>query len=57
MKHTWASSIRSQLEDAGFTLTKRECDGHWQLSLDGECVTHSRSMGDVLNNAAEEFNL
>lgn len=57
MKHTWASQIKSSLEELGFSLHKRECDGHWQLSLDGECVDHSRSMGDVLNNAAKEFNL
>ena len=57
MKHTWASQIKSSLEELGFSLNKRDCDGHWQLSLDGECVDHSRSMGDVLNNAAKEFNL
>lgn len=57
MKHTWASQIRSSLDELGFSLHKRECDGHWQLSLDEECVDHSRSMGDVLNSAAKEFNL
>lgn len=57
MKHTWASQIKSSLEELGFSLHKRECDGHWQLSLDEEWVDHSRSMGDVLNNAAKEFNL
>lgn len=57
MKQTWASQIKSTLEELGFSLHKRECDGHWQLSLDGECVYHSRSVGDVLNNAAKEFNL
>lgn len=57
MKHTWASQIKSSLEELGFSLHKRECDGHWQLSLDGECIDHSRSMGDVLNYAAKEFNL
>lgn len=57
MKHTYTSQIKSSLEDLGFSIHKRECDGHWQLSLDGEAVEHSRSMGDVLNNAAKEFNL
>lgn len=57
MKHTYASKIKSSLEELGFSLHKRERDGHWQLSLEDECVYHSRSMGDVLNNAAKEFNL
>lgn len=57
MNKTWASLIKSSLQELGFSLHKRECDGHWQLSLDGECVDHSRSMGDVLRNAAKSFDL
>lgn len=57
MKHTYTSKIKLSLEELGLSLHKRECDGHWQLSLGDECVYHSRSMGDVLNNAAKEFNL
>ena len=35
-----------------FLLTKQAT-----LGMDGKCVDHSRSMGDVLNSAAKEFNL
>ena len=57
MTNTWANKVRIELIAAGFNLTKRDCDGHWELSMDGVVHCHARSMGDVLRKAGNEFKI
>lgn len=55
MTLTWASSIQSQLELLGFLFHKRPCDNYWELSLDNECVSVNKSLGDLIRNSAKEL--
>lgn len=55
MTKTWAYSIQSKLEAEGFTINKRDCDGHWQVLLGDEMVSHSRSKGDLLRHLSNEL--
>ena len=55
MTNTWASSIQKSLISMGFTISKRETDSHWQILLGEEILLHSRSLGDTLRKAANEF--
>lgn len=56
MNHTFASQVKSQLEEAGFSFFKCE-DKYWNFS-DGENVLSSnRSLGDLLRGLAKEFDI
>lgn len=55
MTNTWASSIQQSLISMGFTINKRDCDGHWQVLLGDEMVSHSRSKGDLLRQMSNEL--
>ena len=55
MTKTWAYSVQSKLETEGFTINKRDCDGHWQVLLGDEMVSHSRSRGDLLRQMSNEL--
>lgn len=55
MTKTWAYSVQSKLEAEGFTINKRDYDGHWQVLLGDEMVSHSRSKGDLLRQMSNEL--
>lgn len=47
--------VKITLEDAGFMFVKRECDGHWEILMDGQMIGQSRALGDLVRKHAEEL--
>lgn len=66
MKHTFASSILSQLKDSGFTVHKDLKENQWGIYDTNVCqhspdsnslLIRSRSLGDLMRVASKEFGL
>ena len=61
---TYTATIKQSLIEAGFVLHKCDNTQAWKLYSSEDCVMNekgylmqSRSMGDLLQKAAKEFNL
>ena len=57
MNHTYTSNILSQLTSAGFSIHKCQQESVWQIKDDKTVMMQSRSKGDLMKKAAQEFNL
>lgn len=62
MKHTYASSILSQLKDSGFTVHKDLKENQWIVydnpSKDSNSLLiRSRSLGDLMRVSSKQFGL
>lgn len=57
MKHTFSSNICGQLLQSGYTLHKCPQENTWQILDKREVVMESRSKGDLMKKAAQEFKL
>jgi len=66
MKHTWSSSILSQLRDSGFIVHKDLKENQWGIYDTKVCqhspdsnslLIRSRSLGDLMKVAARDFGL
>lgn len=62
MKHTYVSSILSQLKDSGFTIHKDLKENQWGVYNDANkhsnsLLIRSRSLGDLMRIAARDFGL
>lgn len=52
-----AARAKTQLEDAGFTLIKRESDGWWTMCDEQgrDVIAESPSLGDIIRKHATEL--
>lgn len=57
MNHTFASLVKSSLIAAGFTVSKDDSLGMWQVKDGSDMLLQSRSLGDLMNMSAKEFGL
>lgn len=62
MKHTFASSILSQLKDSGFTVHKDLKENQWGVydnpsKHSNSLLIRSRSLGDLMKEASKQFGL
>ncbi len=56
MNHTFASQVKSQLEEAGFSFFKCE-DKYWNFAEGENILSFNKSLGDLLRSLAKEFGI
>ncbi len=53
MQHTYTSQVKAKLEDAGISFQKVD-NLRWVSYLDGSEVVHARTLGQCVNDTAQE---
>lgn len=57
MRHTFASYVKHQLIDCGYTISKNTQEKSWEIADCGKVVMYNSSLGVLMGKAAKEFGL